>query len=76
MDKMKILKAVNVVLIVSFMVQVFTVVVIFFHIKVADAHMIHEVHEYNGLLMVALALLHLALNWGWVKANLFKRKQV
>jgi hypothetical protein len=29
-------------------------------------------HEGGGILMGVLALLHVVLNWGWVKANFFK----
>ena len=32
----------------------------------------YYVHRFNGLLLVVLIVVHLALNWGWVKANIFK----
>jgi hypothetical protein len=32
-----------------------------------------EIHEYNGFIFVALVLLHLFFNWGWVRANILKR---
>lgn len=31
------------------------------------------VHIGGGLLLVACVITHTALNWGWVKANYFKR---
>lgn len=29
-------------------------------------------HERNGILLVVLIVLHLGLNWSWVKTNYFK----
>ena len=37
------------------------------------AQTVFEAHEHNGVLLVALAVTHLTLNWGWVKANYFKK---
>lgn len=31
-------------------------------------------HIGTGCALIVLALLHLALNWSWVRANFFKRK--
>ncbi len=33
-----------------------------------------ELHELGGILFLAGALLHLILNWGWVRASYLKRK--
>lgn len=33
----------------------------------------YYVHRFNGPLLIVLIIVHLALNWGWVKANIFKR---
>lgn len=32
-----------------------------------------KIHLWGGLLLTFFAVLHLYLNWGWVKANLLKR---
>jgi hypothetical protein len=32
----------------------------------------YYVHRFNGLVLVVLIVAHAALNWGWVKANIFK----
>ncbi len=29
-----------------------------------------EFHEINGFVLAGLVVVHLALNWGWVKSNL------
>lgn len=31
-------------------------------------------HERAGILLVIMAIVHLILNWNWVKANYFKKK--
>ena len=33
-----------------------------------------EIHEIGGILLALGALLHLILNWNWVKASYFKKK--
>ncbi len=33
-------------------------------------------HEGGGILFAVMALLHLALNWGWVKTNFIKSSSV
>jgi hypothetical protein len=33
------------------------------------------VHVGGGFLMVGCAIIHLLMNWGWVKANYFKRQK-
>ncbi len=31
-------------------------------------------HEKGGIIFAIAAILHVALNWGWVKANLLRKK--
>lgn len=33
---------------------------------------LYYLHRFNGLLLAALIIVHVVLNWGWVKANIFK----
>ena len=33
-----------------------------------------ELHEWGGYLFVAAAVVHVALNWNWVKATFFRKK--
>lgn len=74
MNKMKLLLPVNVVLFLSFLLQLITIIIIFFGIRTPSMQMVLEIHEYNGLLLVGLVILHLILNWNWVKANFFKKR--
>ena len=74
MNKILALRVVNMVLFFSFVLQVITSLVIFFKIRLPDAEAVFEIHEYNGLLLILLAITHITLNWGWVKANFFKKR--
>ena len=74
MDKIKMLRPVNALLLLAAIVQVFTIVIIFFRIKVPNSSLVFEIHEYNGLLMVLLIAVHITLNWGWIKANFLKKR--
>ena len=67
------LKIINPFLILSFVVQFMTAVLLFFDVSVFGAHLF-DVHQYNGLLMITLVFIHFTLNSGWVKSVYFKRK--
>lgn len=34
----------------------------------------YQVHMWNGVLIGVLMVLHLILNWPWIRANYFKKK--
>lgn len=74
MNKFGALRIVNAALLLSFMLQVITSVIILLRIKVPHTQLIFEIHEYNGLFMIIVAATHITLNWGWIKANFFKKK--
>jgi hypothetical protein len=73
MNKQAILRVLNPLLFISLSVQAVTGLVMFFDLKVPHLKMFYELHQYNGLLFAVLAVTHLALNWGWVKASYFKK---
>jgi len=58
----------------SFLVQALTAIIIVLRIKVPHMQLVFEVHEYNGMLMIVAAAMHVVLNWGWLKANFFKKR--
>ena len=77
MNKQLALKIVNPLLFVALIVQALTGVALAFHLFFSRPklyEMIGELHEHTGLVFVALALIHLYLNWGWVKSQFAKRK--
>ena len=74
MNKAAVLRVVNMVLFFSFTAQVITSIIILLRIKSHYTQLIFEIHEYNGLLMIIVAAVHITLNWGWIKANFFKKR--
>lgn len=72
MNRMRLLKTINLLLFISFLMQGVSSIIIFFRIKVPHTRAVFEFHEYNGLALVTLALIHITLNWGWIKANFLK----
>lgn len=73
MNKNQWLKFVNPVLFFVFVVQAVTGLVIFSQWNIPPLGVIFEIHKYNGLMMIVLAMIHLTLNWNWVKANFFNK---
>jgi hypothetical protein len=68
------LRIVNMTLFFSFTIQVITSVLILLRIKTHYTQAIFEIHEYNGVFMIIVAATHITLNWGWIKANFFKKR--
>ena len=76
MNRLKWLVVVNLILFLSVLIQILTGVMLFFDMFISKIALISRVHGYNGFLMIGLLVMHLALNWGWIKANFFKRRPV
>lgn len=72
MNRQKLLRALNPLLLLSLAVQAGTAALIIFGKKAPFSLDLFELHERNGVLLIALAVAHLALNWGWVRANYLK----
>jgi len=64
-------KVLNPVIAILLMIQVFSG--LFSDSLSHDAFEI--LHEANGITLAILIVLHIALNWNWVKANFFKKAQ-
>ena len=66
--KITALKIVNVMLLVSFILQAGSGI---FHSKIP--HEVYEwIHEWNGAFLIILVINHLVLNWSWMKTNFLK----
>ena len=76
----RLFKVATILLAASFFVQAITVIgMVFFRepaLRAGILSALSEIHEYNGFLFTALVLVHLYLNWGWVKANILKKRGV
>jgi hypothetical protein len=66
------LKIVNPILALSFAVQAVTGALFALDVNVPTAF--YALHKYFGLLMVAMVICHIALNWGWIKANILNMR--
>ena len=75
MIKILTLRVVNIALLFSFILQAITSVIIVLKIRVPYRELVFETHEYNGIFMIIAAATHIVLNWGWMKANFFKKRQ-
>ncbi|MEI8347037.1 MAG: DUF4405 domain-containing protein [Pseudomonadota bacterium] len=38
-----------------------------------NRHWVKEIHETNAVIVLALAAIHLYLNWSWVKSNFLNK---
>jgi len=68
MSKAVLLKYVNLLLILSFLTQVVTIVMI----ELRPGESVMDFHETNGFILIGLVVVHAILNFGWIKANLLK----
>jgi len=72
MNKAKALKWVNLVLLISAVVQVTTGLILALGWFPSALGEISKLHEHNGMLFIVLLFAHLFFNWGWIKSNFFK----
>jgi hypothetical protein len=75
MNKIELLRSVNAVLLITFIIQAGTGVMLFFSLDVGNPEFVANIHKYIGLLFIILALLHVYLNWGWLRANFLTKHQ-
>jgi len=74
MNKAKLLRALNPILLVDFFVVATTGVQLLLDLNFPNPELVYEFHKYSGLLMIVLVIFHLMLNWSWIKTNILKRK--
>lgn len=68
MDTLKLLKVVNPILALAFVIQAVTGVLFAFDVNVPE--FFYALHKYSGVAMVLAACCHIYLNWGWIKAHI------
>lgn len=71
MNKNSLLKIVNPIMGLLFIAQILSGL---FH-RYIPHELFELVHEKGGVLLALLVVIHVALNWGWIRANFLKRKQ-
>lgn len=71
MTKVKLLKIINPILILSALIQLLGGLFMIFSFIVP---FLGEIHEINGLVLSGIIVIHFILNWTWVKNTFFARK--
>ena len=74
MDKMKMLKVVNLGLLVVALMQAATIIVMLFELKFISDQDIERIHKFNGLALVVLLVAHVVLNFSWLRSSYFRKK--
>ena len=75
MKNVKVLKIVNPLLACIACIQSVTALLMMMVDSVGET--IREFHEWNGIVLLTVAVIHVSLNWSWIKTNYFtKRKAV
>ncbi len=75
MNRFSVLRKLNPLVFLVIIIQVVTAVIFLFspaRFMGSFGGWPYYVHRFNGIFLVILVGIHLALNWGWVKANIFK----
>lgn len=74
MNKVQWLRIVNAILFLSVLAQAITIVIFVLELELPRMKIYFLMHKYNGLFLMSIAVVHLALNWNWVKATYFPKK--
>ena len=75
MNKSEMLRYVNMPLALSFLIQTGTALIMISDVKLPNKDLLFGIHEYNGLLLITLAVAHIYLNWGWIRATFLSSKK-
>lgn len=77
MKKQKALKIVNIFLVLAFLVTALSLV---FYKMIPSAiqgeEFLYEMHELAGTIFILVGIIHLILNFGWIKSMYFKKKKM
>lgn len=77
MNRTALMKITNIALFVTLAIQITTAILILLRHLIPSGRalaFILELHEYNGILFIVLAVLHVWQNRGWIKVNILKKK--
>ncbi|MDP8221598.1 MAG: hypothetical protein P9X26_09640 [Candidatus Stygibacter frigidus] len=76
MKKLKALKVVNIFMILAFLAAALSLV---FYKWIPSAiqgeSFLYEMHEFAGTIFIIIGIIHLVLNFGWIKSMYFKKKK-
>lgn len=69
------LKIVNSLLLISFVIQLFSTLPLIFHVGGPIGELSYTVHEGNGKIFLILVLWHIYLNRFWIINNIFLQRR-
>lgn len=76
MKKQKALKVVNIFLVLAFLITALSLI---FYKMIPSAiqgeEYLYEMHELAGTIFIIVGLIHLILNFSWIKSMYFKKKK-
>ncbi|MDA3812633.1 MAG: DUF4405 domain-containing protein [Candidatus Cloacimonetes bacterium] len=76
MNKQKVLKVLNIFLILSFIITAFSLIFYkFIPSEIQGSEFLYKTHEFAGIIFIILGIFHFILNFNWVKAVYFKKKK-
>ena len=76
MKKQKMLKVLNIFLIISFIITALSLIFYkFVPSEIQGSEFLYKTHEIAGMIMIILGILHFILNFNWVKAVYFKKRK-
>lgn len=75
MLKQKLLRVLNVILFLDFLVLVIAQIIYQYHPELNGEESVLEFHEIGGYLFVILVVIHFILNFSWIKNAYFKKKK-
>jgi len=73
MTNQKFLKILNPILVIDFLVVIIAVSIYKYPLiaSLQGSESIYKIHEIAGIIFFMLGILHLTLNWNWVKSQIF-----
>jgi hypothetical protein len=73
MTNLKILKIINPVLVIAFLTAATAIIITRFHLipSLIENGTIYKMHIIAGQVLVLLAIVHIILNWNWIKLHIF-----
>lgn len=75
MTKQKILRVLNFLLFIDFLIVVIAQLIYQFHPELNGEEFVLEYHETGGYIFILLVILHFILNFPWVKNAYFKKRK-
>ena len=76
MNKQKVLKVLNIFLILTFIITSLSLIFYkFIPSEIQGSEFLYKTHELAGIIFIIIGILHLILNFSWVKMMYLRRKK-